>query len=106
MAAHNLVIAYDLIRPGQNYDAVRGKIKSLGRWYQLQYSLFYVHTSLTPHQAHAQVISVMDANDKLAIVDSWGAVITPLPKDDINAINAAWFSDQQQALPYAATANG
>lgn len=106
MAAFNLLIAYDLIRPGQNYDAVRGRIKQLGRWYQLQYSLFYVHTSLTPQQAHAQVVSVMDANDKLAVVDSWGAVVTPLPRSDIDAINTAWFADQQRALPYAASANG
>ena len=32
--AFNLFIAYDLMNPGQNYDAVRDRIQSLGQWYQ------------------------------------------------------------------------
>ncbi len=44
--ASNLFIAYDLMKPGQNYDAVRDAIRNLGPWYQFQYSLFYVHTAL------------------------------------------------------------
>ena len=43
--ACNLFIAYDLLQPGQNYEAVRDRIKSLGQWPQFQLSLFYVHTS-------------------------------------------------------------
>ena len=31
---YNLFIAYDLMRPGQNYEAVRDRIKSLGQWHQ------------------------------------------------------------------------
>ena len=31
--AHNIFVAYDLDKPGQNYDAIHAKIKSLGPWY-------------------------------------------------------------------------
>ena len=43
--SYNFFIAYDLLQPGQNYEAVRDRIKSLGQWHQFQLSLFYVQTS-------------------------------------------------------------
>lgn len=33
---YNLFIAYDLIPPGQNYEAVRQRIRELGQWHQFQ----------------------------------------------------------------------
>jgi hypothetical protein len=89
--AFNLFIAYDLDKPGQNYDAVHARIKSLGRWYHAQQSLFYVHTELTPKQAHEAVFAVMDSNDKLIVVDSTGAWMYPAPPVDVEAINRVWF---------------
>lgn len=89
--AFNLFFAYDLDKPGQNYEAVHNAIKSLGRWYHAQQSLFYVHTSLTPQEAHAAVFSVMDRNDKLMVVESTGAVMYPAPPDDVEAISRVWF---------------
>ncbi|MGM4896436.1 hypothetical protein [Tardiphaga sp. 839_C3_N1_4] len=88
---YNLFIAYDLDVPGQNYDAVHERIKSLGRWYHAQQSLFYVHTTMTPQQAHAYVWAVMDANDKLIVVDATSAVIMPALPAHVDAINAVWF---------------
>ena len=38
--AYNLFIAYDLMKPGQNYDQVKQRIAELGDHYQFQYSLF------------------------------------------------------------------
>jgi hypothetical protein len=38
--ANNLFIAYDPMDFGKNYDGGRDAIKSLGRWYQFQFSLF------------------------------------------------------------------
>jgi len=89
--ASNLFIAYDLDKPGQNYDAVHARIKSLGRWYHAQQSLFYVHTAFTPKEAHEIVFSVMDRNDKLVVVDASGAWMYPAPPDDVEAINRVWF---------------
>lgn len=89
--AYNLFVAYDLDTPGQNYDAVHERIKSLGRWYHAQQSLFYVHTNLTPKEAHDAVLAVMDSNDKLMVVESTGAWMYPAPPADVEAINRVWF---------------
>jgi hypothetical protein len=86
----NIFVAYDLISPGQNYEAVREKIKSLGRWYQAQYSLFYLSTGFSVEQVHSAVRSVMDANDKLAVIDANRVQMTPYPQSDINDIASAW----------------
>ncbi|MBK3406259.1 hypothetical protein H0176_23690 [Methylorubrum populi] len=91
--AYNLFIAYDLNSPGQNYDAVRDAIKELGPWWQAQYSLFYVHTDRTPREAFDAVRSVMDANDRLAVIncaDVVGAVLTNWDHPPLDEINAIW----------------
>ena len=88
--AYNLLITYDLYKQGQDYKAIHEKIKSLGRWYHPQLSVFYVHTALSPVQAHNAVISVMDANDKLIVADLRAIVIAPALKADIDAINGVW----------------
>jgi hypothetical protein len=91
--AYNLFIAYDLMHPGQNYDAVRDAIKSLGQWYQFQFSLFYVHTDLGPYDAYAVVAEAMDGNDRLAVINAadWlGAVVSNWDHPPIDAINAIW----------------
>ena len=90
--AHNLFIAYDLVSPGQNYDAVIGAIKSLGAHCHIQLSMFYVHTALTPQSAHDAVRSVMDPNDKLAVIDANSAVITKYNPILINDINTIWYT--------------
>ena len=100
----NYFVAYDLIDPGQNYNRVQSSIQSLGRWYKLQYSLYYLHSSLTADQIHSRVAAVMDWNDKLIVIDATHAITTPLPFGEIDAINNVWFSGG--ALPYAAAANG
>jgi len=89
--AYNLFVAYDLDKPGQNYDAVHDRIKSLGRWYHAQQSLFYVHTNLSPEEAHKAIFAVMDANDRLMVVEANGAWMYPAPPADVEAINRVWF---------------
>jgi len=86
----NLFIAYDLMAPGQNYDAVRDAIRSLGQWHQFQYSLFYVSTALEAADAYNRVIIHMDKNDKLAVIDASGGVVTGWDRPPIEAINAIW----------------
>lgn len=89
--AHNLFIAYDLMNPGQSYDRVRDAIKGLGQWYQFQYSLFYVHTRLTPTQAYNTVLQEMDANDRLAVIDAASGVVSNWDHPPIAEINALWL---------------
>ncbi len=88
--AVDLFIAYDLISPGQNYDSVRDQIKTLGPNWQFQYSLFYVHTHMSPQEAYAHVISVMDTNDKLAVIIATGGLVTNWDHPPIEAINSIW----------------
>jgi hypothetical protein len=91
--ASNLFIAYDLDAPGQNYDAVRDAIRSLGQWWQAQFSLFYVHTQYSPAQAFAIVGAAMDVNDRLAVIncaDEIGAIITNWDHPPIAEINEIW----------------
>lgn len=88
--AVNLFIAYDLMSPGQNYDAVRDRIRELGQHWQFQYSLFYVHTQLTPQQAYNHVAGALDGNDKLAIIVADGGIVTNWDHPPLDAINAIW----------------
>lgn len=87
---YNLFIAYDLMRPGQHYDAVRDAIKSLGQWHQFQYSLFYVNTQHSPASAYDVVIAAMDPNDRLAVIDAEAGIVTTWDRPPIVEINAIW----------------
>jgi len=68
--ANNLHISYDLNNPGQNYEAVIAKIKTLGNWAKIHKSFWYVKSTLTASQACDAVWSVMDKNDTVYVVDS------------------------------------
>ena len=90
--ANNLFIAYDLMYPGQNYEVVRDTIMRLGPWYQFQYSLFYVSSTLSAQQAHNAIRASMDSNDKLVVIDAAAATVSHYPPMDISAVNIHWFA--------------
>lgn len=90
--AYNLFIAYDLDAPNQNYDAVRDAIKSLGQYWQAQFSLFYVHTQFSPEQAFAIVHAAMDGGDKLCVINAASGILTTWDRPPIEEINALWFN--------------
>lgn len=89
---NNLIVTFDLMSPGQNYERVHERIKSLGNWYQFQYSAFYLNTGMSPEHAHAAIWEVMDANDRLAIIHAQSIVMTPAAQADLDAINQVWFA--------------
>jgi hypothetical protein len=66
--AFNYFIAYDLVRPGQNYQAVIQRITSLGTSAHMQFSLFYLQSELSMAGVHSSIREVMDPNDRLAVV--------------------------------------
>lgn len=90
--AFNLLVTYDLNKPGQDYEAIHNKIKSLGRWYHPQQSVFYIHTALDAQQAHAAIGAVMDVSDRLIVADVKFMVIAPALDADIEAINNVWHA--------------
>ncbi|PKH91403.1 hypothetical protein CXF76_11570 [Pseudoalteromonas sp. 78C3] len=67
--ANNLIISYDLNSPGQDYDKIFDKIKSLGSWAKVQKSFWYVKSSLTAAEARDKLNSVIDSNDSLIVID-------------------------------------
>lgn len=89
--AYNLFVAYDLIELGQNYEKVRERIRSLGRWHQFQFSLFYVNTEHSPQAAFDIISRGMDANDKLAVINAESGVVSTGDRPPIAEINAIWF---------------
>lgn len=97
--AYNLFIAYDLLAPGQNYDAVRDRIRQLGPSWQFQYSLFYVHTEYSAAEAAEFVLEVMDVKDfpgrnsgkdRLLVIDANAGMTTTWDHPPLDAINAIW----------------
>ncbi|MCW2370327.1 hypothetical protein [Sphingobium sp. B11D3D] len=68
--ANNLHISYDLMKPGQNYDAVIERVKELGNWAKIGYSFWYVRSDYTAAQARDHIVPALDAGDKLYIVDA------------------------------------
>ena len=91
---YNLFIAYDLMKPGQNYDQVKQRIAELGDHYQFQYSLFYVHSTQSPEAAWHHVAQALDANDRLAVINTASvprSFVSNWDNPPIDAINAIWF---------------
>jgi hypothetical protein len=68
--ANNLFISYDLHQPGQNYDTIIAEIKKLGGWAKVHYSLWYVNSTSSASEASTQLWKVMDANDRLIVIDA------------------------------------
>ena len=67
---NNLHIAYDLMQPGQNYEKVIAKIKTLGGWARVEQSFWYVDSHFTATQARDLLIPTLDKGDKLYVVDA------------------------------------
>lgn len=90
--SHNLHISYDLYKPGQNYETVIERIKSLGDWARIHLSLWYVDSQYTAEQASNHVWAVMDRNDKLYVVDATNntAAWHNLPDETTKFIQQHW----------------
>lgn len=94
---HNLFLSYDLMKPGQNYATVQHRIKQLGRWYRVQFSLYYVQSPLDMRAAHDFVRAVMDSDDKLAVIDAENAYVSSVPTGDLAALQTVFAQALQPA---------
>lgn len=65
----NLFIAYDLNAPEQHYHQVENAIAGLGQVIKIQYSMYYVKTSLSAVEAEKRIWLSMDTNDRLIVID-------------------------------------
>lgn len=95
--SNNLLISYDLMSPGQNYETVIKEIKKLGGWAQVHYSLWYVRSDLSAVEARDRVKTVMDDNDKLFVADMKAAAWRMLDDDVSKYINEHWNAPARAA---------
>lgn len=82
-----LIVSYDLVNPGQNYEKLIQKIKSHTSWARLGGSAYLILTSNTPVQVRDFLAPSLDANDKLYVgVAPAPAAWQGLPNDVANWI--------------------
>jgi hypothetical protein len=67
---NNLFISYDLMSPGQNYEAVIARIKQLGTVIAVHKSLWYVNSVHSATKARDHVAQAADTNDKILVIDT------------------------------------
>lgn len=93
-AGHNLLISYDLVAPTKNYVAVAEAIQRLGAAVRPNLSHWFVDSAYTAEQAAKAVATVMDANDKLMVVDAMTntTVWYNLDPDTSQFIQSRWNS--------------
>lgn len=70
------LITYDLVKPGQDYDGLISKIKTLGNWWHYLKSTWLVDTNLNAKQIYEQLKANLDSSDNILIIkvtrDYWG----------------------------------
>lgn len=78
--AKNVFVSYDLdAAPPERYAAVRKMIEDCSSKYSwIQFSLAYIKTDLRIEFIAQRVRSVMHATDKLAVIESVDANVSPL----------------------------
>lgn len=87
---NNFFVSYDLMKQGQNYEAIEDAIKSLGDWARVTQSFFYVSTSFSLKEAFDRVNKSIDKNDKLMIIDAKSAHWIHLPEEVSTYIKENW----------------
>jgi len=60
-----LMISYDLVNPGQNYESLIQKIKAYSKWARLGGSAYLILTDKSPKEVRDSLAQVLDANDKI-----------------------------------------
>lgn len=69
---NTLMVGYDLVKPGQTYTQLIDKLNSFpSHWHCLD-STWFVKANLTPVELHNQLRPLMDANDRLLVVNVTG----------------------------------
>lgn len=62
-----LILSYDLMNPGQNYERLVKLIKDYPSWARLGGSAYLLFTDQTPTQVRDHLKQALDVNDKLYV---------------------------------------
>ena len=62
-----LIISYDLMQQGQNYERLSELVKSYDKWARLGGSAYLIYTDSTPKQVRDRLREALDSNDKLYV---------------------------------------
>ncbi len=63
------LISYDLKMPGRNYEGVATALKGALSWWHYLESTWIIRTSLTIEEWNNRLLSQVDKNDSLLIID-------------------------------------
>lgn len=63
------LVTYDLMIPGQKYDAIYERIKFLGDYIHFQDSVWIVKTNLSAKSVFEQLEPAIDKGDKILVIN-------------------------------------
>lgn len=66
-----LLISYDLVQPGQDYDKLISYLENYTHAKPL-YSVWVIKTSKSPKRVKNEIVDLIDQNDKVIVVDTTG----------------------------------
>lgn len=86
------IVTYDLITPGQNYEALLKEIKSYKAWAKLGGSSYLVETDSTAVAIRDKLGKVLDSGDKLYV----GVVTAPAAWRGLSEDVSKWIQEHLQ----------
>ena len=86
-----LIVTYDLMDPGQNYQTLLRKIKAYSSWARLGGSSYLIYTSSTPVDVRDNLAQALDKNDKLFV----GVAPRPSAWHGLSEEVSNWISTNQ-----------
>jgi len=78
---NNLLVSYDLMRPGKNYQPVYDYLESFSDRVKPLQSVYLIRTAKTAVQVRDELIAKVDSNDKILVIridtSMWGTFNLP-----------------------------
>jgi hypothetical protein len=87
-----LIISYDLVNPGQNYNTLIAAIRAYGTWARLGGSAYLILTAQEPTAVRDNLMRSLDKNDKLFV----GAAPAPSAWSGLPDDVAKWLHANQK----------
>jgi len=86
----NVIVAYDLMSPGQDYRVVERAIGELGVAVKLLNTTWFIQTDKPIAQVRDHINQRLDFNDKLLVVQAQSATGWNINGDSWQALLARW----------------